>query len=397
MRNPVTQRLRVLFAIGSLGAGGSERQLIGILRYLDRSRFEPRLYLLQRDGAFLNEIPTDVPVTAFSDEPPPRLYLPGRLHHRQVRHLTGVLQTERIDLLYDRTARMALVTGPAAAKARVPRVSALVADPEYDLRENFPRFRWLKQRLLRRAMSSADRVLANSESLRQAALQFFHLPQERTATVWNGFDFERIQQLAEQAVPEAVVSEGHSDFEILTVGRLCAVKGFADLIEAVRILVQERNQPRLRLSIAGDGPDRHRLEQQVTASRLDAHVRLTGFASNPYALMRRADLFCLTSYYEGCPNVLVEAMACGVPVVATDCPHGPREILESGRLGSLVPVAAPQGLADAIQDAMQHRGFVRERAGQAAESIRKRFPIRETVRCLERQLEIVAAANSRSF
>lgn len=393
----MTQRLRVLFAIGSLGAGGSERQLIGILQYLDRSRFEPRLYLLQRDGEFLNEIPSDVPVTAFSDEPPSRLYLPGVIHHRQVRHLSHVLQAQQIDLLYDRTTRMALVTGPAATRARVPRVSALVADPEYDLRENFPRFRRTKQRLLRRAMSSADRVLANSESLRQAALQFFHLPEERTATVWNGFDFELIQQLAEQAVPEAEVSEGHPHFEILTVGRLCAVKGFADLIEAVRILVLERNQSGLRLSIAGDGPDRPRLEQQVTASRLSTHVRLTGFASNPYALMRRADLFCLTSYYEGCPNVLVEAMACGVPVVATDCPHGPREILEGGRFGSLVPVAAPQSLADAIQDAMQRRDFFRERARLAAESVRQRFPIRETMRNLERQLEIVAAANARSF
>lgn len=393
----MNQRLRVLFAIGSLGAGGSERQLIGILRYLDRTRFEPQLYLLNRDGEFLNEIPTDVPVTAFSDEPPPRLYLPGRIHHRQVGHLTSVLLSARIDLLYDRTARMALVTGPAAVRARVPRVSALVADPEYDLRENFPRFHRLKQRLLRRSMDSADRVLANSESLRQAALQFFHLPEERTATVWNGFDFEQIQQLAEQTVPEAVAPEGGSHFEILTVGRLCAVKGFADLIEAVRILVQERNQSGLRLSIAGDGPDRHRLEQQVTARRLGMHVRLTGFARNPYALMRRADLFCLTSYYEGCPNVLVEAMACGVPVVATDCPHGPREILEGDRLGSLVPVAAPECLADAIQDAMERRNFFRERARQAAESVRQRFPIRETVRNLERQLEIVSAANSQSF
>jgi len=393
----VTQRLRVLFAIGSLGAGGSERQLIGILCHLDRSRFEPCLYLLNRDGEFLNQIPADVPVAAFSDEPPPRLYLPGRMHRRQVRHLTGVLLSERIDLLYDRTTRMALAAGPAAVQARVPRVSAIVADPEYDLRENYPRFRRLKQWLLRRSVESADRVLANSESLRQAALRFFHLPEVRTATVWNGFDFEQIQQLAEQPAPVAETPEGRSSFEILTVGRLCDVKGFADLIEAVRLLVHERNQPGLRLSIAGAGPDRDRLRQKIAASRLDARVRLTGYTNNPYSLMRRADLFCLTSYYEGCPNVLVEAMACGVPVAATDCPHGPREILEGGRLGSLVPVAAPESLADAIQDAMQRRDFMRERARLAAESVRQRFPIQETVRNLERQLEIAAKTKSRSF
>ena len=389
----MTSRIRVLLAIGSLGGGGSERQLIGILRRLDRSRFEPHLYLLNRSGEFLNDVPDDVPLTAFTDSAATSgFYLPGRIHRQQVRHLTNTLRDLRIDVLYDRTAMMTLVSGPASQQVDVPLVSTIVVDPELDLRENFTRFRWQKRRVLTRAYRSAAVVIANSESLRRASVEFYGLDESRTRTIYNGFEFDRIRELA-GGETRTRQRGGPTKFHIVAVGRLQPQKGFTDLIEAVRVLVQDRRQSNIKLTIAGQGPDQAALRELIHRHELDPFVKLPGFVENPYSLLRQADAFCLSSTYEGMPNVLVEAMACDVPVVATDCPHGPIEVLKGGQFGRLVPPGSPVKLAVALaemisdHEAAQADDEIARRLQadlrNARESVERRFAIADRVEELE--------------
>jgi glycosyltransferase involved in cell wall biosynthesis len=99
----------------------------------------------------------------------------------------------------------------------------------------------------------------------------------------------------------------------------------------------------------GDGPERAALERAAAELELSGRVRFAGFRTNPFALFARARMFVMSSRREGLPTVLIEAMAAGCPVVSTDCPHGPREILADGRYGALVPMADPVALADAIE------------------------------------------------
>jgi glycosyltransferase involved in cell wall biosynthesis len=108
-----------------------------------------------------------------------------------------------------------------------------------------------------------------------------------------------------------------------------------------------QHQP-ARLIILGDGSERPALERLIEERGLQNFVRLPGFVVNPYAYMARAAVFVLSSIHEGLPNVLMEALACGTPVVSTDCPSGPRQILDGGRYGPLVPVGDPEALAEAI-------------------------------------------------
>jgi glycosyltransferase involved in cell wall biosynthesis len=107
-------------------------------------------------------------------------------------------------------------------------------------------------------------------------------------------------------------------------------------------------QRELRLLIIGDGPERPALEGLAHALGIAERVAFPGFQQNPFAYMARARLFVLSSAWEGLPGVLIQAMACGTPVVSTDCPSGPREVLEDGRYGPLVPVGAVEALAAAI-------------------------------------------------
>ena len=151
---------------------------------------------------------------------------------------------------------------------------------------------------------------------------------------------------------------------ILAAGRLEENKGFRPpLLPAFAMLLTRR---RARLIVLGKGSQLSALLSQAEELGIREHVDFPGFVANPYSFMARADLFVLSSRVEGLPTVLVEAMACGCPVVSTDCPFGPAEVLEGGRLGELVPVGDARALADAMDRALNTSpsgDLLRARAG----------------------------------
>jgi len=133
---------------------------------------------------------------------------------------------------------------------------------------------------------------------------------------------------------------------VLGVGRLVKVKDFRTLIDAFERVRRKRV---VRLMILGEGPEKQELASRIRELGLDFDVEMPGFSLNPYSFMRYASVLVLSSRWEGFGNVLVEAMACDTPVVSTDCPGGPREILEGGKHGLLAPVGDAQAMATAIE------------------------------------------------
>lgn len=136
---------------------------------------------------------------------------------------------------------------------------------------------------------------------------------------------------------------------LVAAGQLGPWKGFSDLIDAVHIVAQNH---RVRLAIFGDGPQRAGLQAQIDRLGMKEIISLEGHVANPLKYFAHADVFVLSSHFEGMPNVLIEAMMAGCTPVATDCPTGPREILESGRYGYLVPMKDPSALAAGIEKAL---------------------------------------------
>lgn len=161
-------------------------------------------------------------------------------------------------------------------------------------------------------------------------------------------DEESVSKMLEPVRDEPWLQDGTVPV-VISAGRLAPEKGFPDLIKAIRIVNESRP---VRLLILGEGPMAAELEQLIDDEGVRDAVKLIGFRANPHQYFRHAAVFVLSSYVEGLPNVLVEAMECGCTPVSTDCPTGPREVLRGGEYGQLVPVRDPGAMAAAIVQAL---------------------------------------------
>ena len=194
-----------------------------------------------------------------------------------------------------------------------------MADPRLDFAHQVHRFRTLKRHLLRRAYRRARPAVAVCEGVADGMQQAYGLRKDQVAVLRNFIDVDEVDRLASQPGP---VLEPDC-FHVVTAGRLDAQKGQRYLIEAVERLVHQRKREQIRLHVLGQGPLESELRSFVSRKHLDRYVRFEGFLSNPFAFIARCQLFCLPSLYEGLPLALLEAMACRIPVLATDCPSGP--------------------------------------------------------------------------
>jgi len=184
-------------------------------------------------------------------------------------------------------------------------------------------------------------------------------------TIYNPHDLGHVRRMAGEAVRHPWFSRKELPV-VVGMGRLCRQKNFPLLVEAVSRLNREEGVP-VRLAVFGDGPHRERLMRRIRKHGLQDRIQLMGWEANPFRYLARADLFVLSSDWEGLPNTLIEAMACGVPVISTDCESGPSEILQDGACGVLVPRGDAKGLAAAIRDLLINPEKARElgRRGQS--------------------------------
>jgi glycosyltransferase involved in cell wall biosynthesis len=262
--------------------------------------------------------------------------------------LIRYLRRERPRVLISSMSHANLVALWAAKLAR--RATPVMVTVHNTMSESTGSNGGLERRLLRTFYPWATWIVAVSRGAADDLARTTGVPRSRVEVVYNPVITPAVLALARRPPDHPWYAPGGPPV-ILGVGRLTRQKDFFTL---VRAFAELRRRRCARLIILGEGEDRPALEALVAELGLHDDVSLPGFRDDAPAYMAGSALFVLSSAWEGLPTVLIEALAAGTPVVSTDCPSGPREILQEGRLGALVPIADAPALASAMERALDH-------------------------------------------
>ncbi|SFM59462.1 Glycosyltransferase involved in cell wall bisynthesis [Ectothiorhodospira mobilis] len=333
-------RLPILLSLS--GEGGVERMVLNLVRELAGRGLDVDLLLIREESRHLTDLPANV-----------RIVRLGTRHAGLAVHpLTRYLRTHRPPVLLaakDRAGRAALKAARRAGTGtrvfiRLGTTLSQALEGRSDLR------RWLRYRPMRRWYPGAAGIIAVSRGVADDVHHITGLPQERLHVVRNPVITPDLTHRAAAPSPHPWLEDG-GDPVLLAMGRLTRQKDFPTLLRAFARLQQAHPA---RLILLGEGGDREALQALAQTLGISQRVHMPGFAANPYAWLARARLFVLSSAWEGSPNALTEAMALGTPVVSTDCRSGPREILQGGRYGPLVPVGDDAALAEAMASMLEN-------------------------------------------
>ncbi|WP_434531779.1 glycosyltransferase [Haloarcula sp. NS06] len=207
----------------------------------------------------------------------------------------------------------------------------------------------LVQWLQRRLAHQIDQFVAVSEGVAESVVEHVGINREKVSVLHNPVPVNEVQERAGELVDHPWIESANLDV-VLGVGRLERAKNFESFLRAFEKVHSAR--PDTRAIIVGRGSKRTKLETLAAELGIDDVVSFPGFVDNPYGYMAGVDVLAMSSVHEGLPTVLIEALACGCPVVSTNCPSGPAEILKDGEYGPLVNVNDDEGLATAIQTAL---------------------------------------------
>lgn len=330
-------RKQLAIYIPSLSGGGAERAMLNLAHGFMNRDYDVDLVLARAEGPYLNDIHKAIRLVDLKASRV-MLSLPALVRYlrsEQPQALISVLDYANVVALWAR--RLANISVPVLVNDQ--NTISLSARNSTRRRERMLPY------LIKRFYPWADYVVGNSQGVADDLSKVTGLPRDRIKMLYNPIVTPELKDKVQVPLNHPWFEPGQPPV-LLAVGRLTSQKDFPTLIHA---LFQVRKTMPARLLILGEGPDRPALEALINQLGLKNDVSMPGFVENPYSYMNHSTLYVLSSRWEGLPTVLIEALFCGLPVIATDCPSGPREILADGLYGSLVPVGDVTALASAIE------------------------------------------------
>lgn len=336
----------------SLAGGGAEKAALNLLRGLAKLNLATDLVVGVAAGRYSSQVPKETRLVSLGAKKVIQAILP----------LAGYLRREQPSALLSYMSHANFAAVMARALARADTRLVLVEQTVVSARRSRLRRDKLIPLLAKRLYPYADAVVGASDGVAHDLVAKVGVAGAKVSVIYNPiYDDELLTRARETSDHPWLKAEKPAPV-FLGVGRLSPEKDFPTLLKAFARVRAERPA---RLIILGEGAAQAELEAVISALGIERDVSLPGFVENPYAYMSRADALVLSSRREGFGNVLVEAMACGCPVVATDCPGGPKEILAAGQYGALVPIGDTIALAKAMQralDAPVQKELLRQRA-----------------------------------
>jgi glycosyltransferase involved in cell wall biosynthesis len=357
------QPINVLHVMSKLPVGGVENQLLMTLENYDRIKLNPLVCSLLDKGEIGKEI-EDAGIEVVSL---------NKLKHRFdwsiVRDIYRLIKKRNIIIVRTHQYHANLYGRLAAWLANVPCIIASVHNV-------YTRDRKLHRRIMNKFLSRfTDKVVAVSETVKHDILKYDGLSEDKVMVIYNGIDNARFSDMDGNVIRrEFNIS---SDVPVVgTIGRLTFQKGLKYLIEAISVI--KKKFPRIMLLIVGDGPMKDELQNYAKTLGLNEHVIFTGSRRDVPALLAAMDIFVLPSLWEGLPNALLEAMAAGKPIIATDIPPV-REVIYSEDIGILVPAGDSTTIASSIELLLNNNILAENLGKNARERAFSHFDIKTTV------------------
>ena len=354
-----------------MGVGGIERTVLNLLDELPAKHAGIDLVVGSIDERLKPQLPDSVHVVVLSSRLPlgplGRLMMPRNavalgIFPSFVRYLRKrrpqAVMSFQASVLAVLAAKVARTDARIVVREANPSTVALGQEPGL--------LRRLKLRLKRMAYARADAVLAISQGVANDLTQGLGLAPSMVKVIYNPSFNPRILERAKEPVDHLWLKSDAGLPVVISVGRLSHQKDFGTMVRAFAI-VRERIPS--RLLIVGDGELRGETERLIAELGLGESVDIVGFVDNPFKYMARATVYAMSPRYEGLGNVFIEAQVCGLPIVSTDCPGGPREILLDGAAGALVPVGDAAAMAEAIVGYLESPELAARHVAKAKEGL----------------------------
>lgn len=329
----------VAIYLTSMALGGAQRIARNLCAGLVDKGYAVDVVLVGAHGELLNDLPEKASVIDLNTSRVVTSTLP----------LTRYLRRQQPDVLYSMMTECNVV---ATISHKLARTDTCLVVSEHNT-PTASASTWKDRfvlRLVPHTYPHADHIVTVSEGVRDDLRTLLDHSPVDISVVYNPIAVEEIRTQAQEPLDHPWFQDDEIDV-VLSAGRHAPQKGFDTLLRAFDQCADEQ----ARLVLLGQGPETESLKSLAVELGLSERVKFTGFVENPFKYMANADVFVLSSWYEGFGNVLIEAMATGCPVVSTDCPSGPHEILEGGTYGLLVPIQDPVRMAEAIDATLSDR------------------------------------------
>lgn len=336
------KKIKVLFVLPNLFGGGAERVFTYLVNHVDREQFKPYLALGAKTGAYLNDIKEDITIYELKGERA-RNVIPSLFKLVRILRPDTVFSTVGMNsanslgrIFYPKGTRIVLREGSSVTAylkdvARKSPATALIYRKIYKSLYNFP-----------------DAVICQSDYMLCDMVANLGVSEKILYRIYNPVDFDKIEKMLQEDSGKLF---SDNVFNFLMVGNLVHCKGYDILLPAFAKVRQQN--PNVSLTILGEGEERRNLEILIDKLNLNESVRMPGFAKNPHIYAKQADVFVSSSRYEGFSNAIVESLACGTPVVATDCPSAIREVLREGENGWLAKAEDETSLTETMLKAIE--------------------------------------------
>ena len=334
---------KVLFIINALGGGGAERALTTLLdSELFKEKLEVHLILLENKVKYPVPNYVNIHIATKLGESASRGEKIASLS-KMINFVKKIKKEVNPDVSISYLTRSNIInvlTGAGNGKVFISERNNPVKT--YG---NNPVVKFVHRGLISHFYSRADGVISVSEGVRKSLISYINIDESKVITINNPYDIDRIEKLAGEGIEKEFENIFREEPVLITVGRLTRQKGQDCLIEAIPEVLKSH---KVQVMIIGEGELKPSLEKKAEESNISHRVHFVGWRENPFKYIKRSAVFVLPSRWEGFPNALVEAMACGCPVVASNCESGPLEILEHNEFGFLTKVDDPHDLAEKI-------------------------------------------------